>query len=389
MDFALNEQQEMLQKSARDFLSNEYSDKLIQEMARDQKGYTQTLWNKMAELGWMALSIPEEYGGIGDFLDLITVLKEMGQVCLISPFFSTLVLGASAIMEAGDKAQKQKYLPAIAEGKMRLTLALTESSAEYNPEAVTTRATAQESNYILKGRKLFVPDAGYADYLICVARTEESVNPAEGITLFLVDRQDPGVSCQPLQTISGDKLYEVTFDAVQVSDQNILGEVGKGWSYIEKVLAKAAVGTCAEMVGGSQRVLDLTLTYAKERMAFGHPIGAFQSVQHRCADMLMDLESSKYVTYQAAWYLNEGIPAVREVAIAKSWVSQAYGRIVTSAHQIHGAVGFTEDHVLHWYTRRAKFQEFSFGDVNFHLARLSNLSDGARTGSALPKAQDE
>jgi alkylation response protein AidB-like acyl-CoA dehydrogenase len=375
MDFALSEQQEMLQKSARDFLSNEYSDKLIRQMAQDEKGYNPELWNKMAELGWMALSIPEESGGIGDFLDLITVLKEMGHACFISPFFSTMVLGACAIMEAGNSAQKQKYLPAIAEGKMRITLALLEASATYSAEAVKTKATAQNDNYIIEGRKLFVPDANSADYLICVARTGAASDPAQGITLFLVDRNAPGVSCELLQTISGDKLSEVSFDTVQVSSENVLGEVGKGWPHIEKVLAKAGVGTCAEMVGGGERVLDLTLTYAKERMAFGRPIGAFQSVQHRCADMLMDLESSRYAMYQAAWHLNEGIPAAREVAIAKSWVGQAYRRIVISAHQIHGAVGFTEDHVLHWYTRRAKSQEFSFGDFSFHLAALSKLSN--------------
>ena len=374
MDFALSEQQEMLQKSARDFLSNEYSDKLIKEMAQDDTGCPPALWNKMAGLGWMALSIPEEFGGVGDFLDLITVIKEMGRVCFINPFFSTMVLGASCIEEAGNKAQKERYLPAIAEGKVKVTLALTEASASYAPGAIATRATFQNGHYTLQGRKLFVPDAISADHLICVARTAENADPSQGITLFLVDRADPAVSCKSLQTISGDKLCEVILNSVQVPGENVLGEMGKGWTNIEKVMDKAAVAICAEMVGGAERVLDLTLTYAKERMAFGHPIGAFQSVQHRCADMLMDLESSRYVMYQAAWRLSEGIPAAREVAIAKSWASQAYRRIVTSAHQIHGAVGFTEDHVLHWYTRRAKAREFSFGDTNFHLNRLSAMT---------------
>jgi 3-oxocholest-4-en-26-oyl-CoA dehydrogenase beta subunit len=374
MDFGLNEQQEMLQKAARDFLSNEYSDKMITQMAQDEKGYTPELWNKMAELGWMALSIPEEYGGIGDFVDLITVIKEMGRACFFSPFFSTMVLGASAIMEAGNTSQKQKYLPAIAEGKMVITMALTEASVKFTPEAVKTKATAQNGSYVIEGKKLFVPDAVSADYLICVARTKETSGPAEGITMFLVDRQSPGLSCSLLSTISGDKLCEVNFNKVRVPGQNVLGETGKAWPHIEKVLARAAVATSAEMIGGGERVLDLTLTYAKERMAFGHPIGVFQAVQHRCADMLMDLESSRFAMSQAAWRVNENIPADREVALAKYWSGQAYRRILLSAHQTHGAIGITEDHVLHRYTRRSRSQEFAFGDVNFHLSRLYTVA---------------
>jgi alkylation response protein AidB-like acyl-CoA dehydrogenase len=374
MDFALNEQQEMLKTMARDFLSKEYPDKLLREMASDERGYTPELWSKMAEMNWMGLAVPEEYGGVGDFLDLNVVLEEMGRVCLISPFFSTVVLGASAIIEAGSNDQKQRLLPSIVEGKLIVTLALTEPSAQYTPDAVTMKATPQDGGFILRGTKLFVPDAHVSDYLVCVARTKEAGNPQDGITLFLVDIKSHGLGCKLLKTIAGEKQCEVTFDNVRVPKEGVLGEIDKGWLYAEKVLAKAAVARCAEMVGGAQQVFEMTLDYAKEREAFGHPIGAFQSIQHRCADMLIDVEGSRFITYQAAWRLNEGLPAAKEVAIAKAWVSQAFRRVVNSSHQIHGTIGFTEDHVLHFYTKRARAHEFSFGDVNFHLEQLASLS---------------
>jgi len=311
---------------------------------------------------------------VGDFLDLTVVLEEMGRVCLISPFFSTVVLGASTIIEAASDDQKQKFLPGIAEGKLTLTLALTEPSARYTADAVSVKATPRNGGFVIQGTKLFVPDAHSSDYLICVARTRESGNPQDGITLFLVDIKSQGISYELLKTIAGDKQCEVTFDNVRVSRESVLGEVDKGWPYLEKILAKAAVAKCAEMVGAAQKVLEITLDYAKERTAFGHPIGAFQSIQHRCADMLIDVEGSRAITYQAAWRLNEGLPAAKEVAAAKAWVSQAFRRVVNSSHQVHGTIGFSEDHILPLYTKRARAYEFSFGDVNHHLNQLASLT---------------
>jgi alkylation response protein AidB-like acyl-CoA dehydrogenase len=369
MDFGLNEQQIMLQTSAREFVNTEYSDKILKEMARDPRGYTPELWNKMAELGWMALSIPEAYGGIGDFVDLLVVLQEMGRAGVISPFFSSVVTGASAIIELGNEAQKQKYLPAIAEGKKIFTLALLEKSAQYMPETVQLEAKADGEGYVLNGRKLFVPDANSADYIIVVARTKD------GITLFVVDATASGVTCNLLETFSPDKQSEVIIQNVAVSKDDILGEVNRGWVGVERILEKAAIATCALMVGGMERVLDLTVTYARDRNAFGHPIGTFQAIQHRCANMLIDLETSRFSTYQAAWMISQGMPVAKEVAIAKFWANQAYNRMAASAHQVHGGIGFTEDHVLHWYTKRARAQGFAYGGVNFHLDHLIAISN--------------
>jgi len=371
VDFALDEQQEMMQTLARDFLANEYSDKVLRAMAADEKGYTPELWRKMAEMNLHGLSIPEEYGGVGDFLDLIVVLEEMGSACFLSPFFSNIVLGASTIIEAGSGEQKQKYLPGIAEGKSIMTLALVEASGKYTPEAVQVKATRQGSDFIINGTKLFVTDAGAADYLICVARTAEEGGSEKGISLFIVDKNTPGLNCKPLNTISGDKQAEVIFDDVKVSADSVLGGVDRGWPCVEKILQKASVARCAEMVGLARQAMNMTLDYAKERIAFGHPIGAFQSIQHRCADMLIDVDGSTFATYQAAWRINEGLPAAREAAIAKAWVSQACRRVMHSAHQVHGAIGFTEDHILHFYTKKARASEFSFGGVGYHLEKLA------------------
>jgi alkylation response protein AidB-like acyl-CoA dehydrogenase len=371
MDFALNEQQEMMQTLARDFLKAEYPEKVLRAMIKDETGHSPEFWRKMAELNLTGLAIPEKYGGVGDFLDLMVVLEEMGKAGLIGPFFSTVVLGATTIVESGSEEQKAKYLPEIASGKLILTLALAEPSGKYTASDIKTKANKQGNQFIISGSKMFVPDASVADCLIVAARTSEASDPRNGISLFLVDGKSAGIKVQPLKTISGEKQYEVIFENVEVPAENVLGEMNRGWQYIEKVLAKAAVAACAEMVGGANQVLDVTLTYAKERMAFGHPIGAFQSIQHSCTDMFIDVEGSRFVTYQAGWKLNEGLPAEKEVSVAKAWVSQAFRRVVTSSHQVHGAIGFSEDHILHLYTKRARALEFSFGDVAFHLDKLA------------------
>ncbi len=366
MDFGLNEEQEMMQTMTRDFLSGEYTDKVLKAMVKDDKGYTPELWKKMQEMNLTGLSLPEKYGGVGDFLDLMVVLEEMGRVCFLGPYFSTVVLGASTIREAGNEEQKQKYLPGIAEGKLIITLTLTEAFAKYSADAIEMKAVSQGGYYLLNGTKVFVTDAGAANYVICTARTA-----ANGITLFIVDINTPGLTVKQLKTVSGDKQYEVVFNNVKASAKDVLGEVNKGWKYIEKVLQKANVARCAEMVGMAQQVLKITLDYAKERIAFGHPIGAFQSIQHRCADMLIDVEGSKFITYQAGWKINEGLDAARDAAAAKAWVSQACRRVMHSAHQVHGAIGFTEDHILHYYTKRARAYEFSFGGADVQLEKLA------------------
>lgn len=358
----------MMQTLAKDFLAAEYPDKVLKAMAKDEKGYTPELWKKMQEMNLMGLSLPEQYGGVGDFLDLTVVLEEMGRVCFISPFFATVALAAGILMTASAPEQQKQYLTAIAEGKKIVTAAIAEKSGKYTPESIQTTAKAQGGDYIVNGSKLFVPDAQNADYIICAARTSDD---KDGITLFVIESDAPGLKINPLASMSGDKQAEVVFNDVQVPADNILGELNRGWTYLVKALERANTARCAEMVGMAEQALKLTLDYAKERIAYGHPIGAFQSIQHRAADMLMDVESSRYITYQAAWKINTGLDAARDVAIAKAWVSQACRRVMVSAHQIHGAIGMTEDHILHYYTKRMRSYEFSFGGPDEHLEKLA------------------
>ena len=367
MDFGLSEEQEMLRKMARDFLTTECPASLVREMAKDKVGHPQELWRKMAELGWIGFIIPEEYGGAGgSFLDFAILLEELGRFCLPGPFFSTAVLGNYSLLLAGNESQKGKILPRVAGGDCILTLALTELGAKYTPEAISVTATPTNGEYIIDGAKLFVPDAHVADYIITVARTKDSPNKREGITLFLVDAKRPGISITVLLTIVGDKQCEVVFDKVRVPRENILGELDRGWDYIEKVLQYATVAKCAEMLGGAQKVLEMSVSYAKERVQFGRPIGSFQAIQHYCANMLTDVESCCFVTYQAAWMLSEGLPSTREVSIAKAWVSDAFRRVTVLGQQIHGGVGFSEDHDLPLYYKRAKAWELMLGDADFH-----------------------
>ncbi len=367
MDLGFSEEQEMLRTTARDFLDNECPKSLVKEMAEDEKGYTTELWKEMAELGWMGLTIPEEYDGMGmTFLDLVILLEEMGRACLPGPFFSTVVLGGYTILEAGSEEQKKELLPKISAGDLILTLALTEPSGSYEPDAITVKATPKNGEYVISGTKLFVPDANVADYLICVARTKEGASPEDGITLFLVDAKGPGITTTLLKTIAGDKQCEVVFEDVKVPKGNILGELDKGWGVVEKVLAKATVALCAQMVGGAQAALEMSVNYAKERVQFGRPIGSFQAIQHYCANMLTDVDGSKFITYEAAWKISEGLPATMEVSMAKAWVSEAYRRVTLLGHQIHGGIGFCMDHDMPLYFKRSKAAEPTFGDADFH-----------------------
>lgn len=367
MDFAFLEEQEMLKKMARDFLSDKCPKTLVKEMEEDEKGYSPELWQEMADLGWMGLVFPEKYGGSNmTFLDLAVLLEEMGRACLSEPFFSTVILGGLPILDAGSEKQKQEYLPKIAGGKAIFTLALTEPSAQYNPSSIAVKAIAENDDFIISGTKLFVPNAHIADYLLCVVRTSQQARAEEGVTIFIVDAKGPGISYTVLKTIANDKLCEVVFDKVRVSKENILGQLDQGWSVVQRIVERAAVAKCCEMVGGMQKVLEMTVDYAKERKQFDRPIGSFQIIQHYCSNMATDVDGSRFGTYQAAWMLSEGLPGTKEVAIAKAWIGEASERVIGFAHQIHGAIGVTMDHDLQFYTRRLKAAQLTFGGADFY-----------------------
>ncbi len=372
MDFDLNEEQEMLKTAARDFLSKECPKALVREMVQDERGYPPELWRKIAELGWLGLIFPEKYGGLGgNFLDLTVLLEEMGRACLPSPFFSTVILGGLFILNAGTEEQKRDLLTQVAQGKIILTLALTEPSATYDAASVEVEAVYDNGDYVISGTKLFISDAHIADPMICIARTSKGTVPEEGITAFLVSGGSPGISCTLLKTITGDKLCEVIFDKVRVPKQNIVGELDQGWAPVEKTLWQARVAKCAEMVGGGQQVLEMSADYTKERIIFGRPLGSFPVIHHYIANMKIDVDGCRFLTYEAAWKLSEGLPCRMEIAMAKAWTSDAYRRVTALGQQIFGGVGFIEDHDMPLYFKRAKAAELTLGDGNFHREKLA------------------
>ena len=279
---------------------------IVRAMEEDSKGYTPELWKRIADLGWLGLPFPEEYGGLGlNYLDLTLLLEEMGRVLFPGTFFSSVLLGGLTILTAGSASQKKDTLPGIAQGDTIATLALMEPSAEYGPRGIRTTASLEHSSYVLNGTKLFVPDAQSADLLIIPARTRETSEPSEGITLFLVDAHTPGIETTPLVTIVADKQAEVQCTDVSLPASALFGDVDGGWSVLSWIIDMAAVGKCSEMLGGADRVLEMTVDYVKERAQFGRPVGSLQAVQHPCANMATAVEGSRFVTYQAASLLSE------------------------------------------------------------------------------------
>ena len=371
MDLGFTEEQEMLRKSARDFLTTECPPDTVKELAVDEKGYKLDMWKKMAELGWMGLAIPDAYGGMGmTFLDLAVLCEEMGRAVLPGPFLASVILGGFTLLEGGSEEQKKTYLPKISSGEAIFTVAITEPNVSYDPGDMTVKAIASGDEYVIDGTKLFVNDAHIADYIIVVARTKAG-KTANGITLFLVDAKANGIKTTVLKTIDGNKQCEVVFNKVRVPKANVIGEVNKGWAIIEKTLDKAAVAKCAEMVGGAQAALDLSVAYAKERIQFGKPIGSFQAIQHHCANMLIDVESSRFLTYQAAWKIADGGDAAIEVSMAKAWTSEAYRRVTRLGHQIHGGIGFCMDHTMPLYFKHCKAAESLFGGPEWHREQVA------------------
>ena len=365
MEFSFTEEQKLIKDAARDFLEKECPSDLVRAMEEDDRGYSPELWHKMAELGWLGLIFPEEYGGSGgDFLDLVFLLEEMGRYLAPVPLLETVILGGLPILTAGTEKEKQEFLPKIAKGESILSGAFTEPEP-INGAAADLRAIREGDDFLICGTKLFVPYAHVADYLLCAAQSGED-RKGDGITLFLVEKGNPSISCTVLKTVSCEKQCEVIFDRVRLTEKSMIGEYNRGSETLREVLKQGEIGGCALMVGGAEKVLEMTVAHAKKRVQFGRPIGSFQAIQHRCANMKVDLDGARFATYEAAWKISRGLPCTLEVSVAKAWVNQAFDRICANGHQIHGGSGVMKDYDMELYSRRAKAAEFFLGDTNFH-----------------------
>jgi alkylation response protein AidB-like acyl-CoA dehydrogenase len=367
MDLELTETQQSLRSTARSFLESECPWTVVRDTHNTDLGYSPEMWKKMADLGWMGLFIPEKYEGAGgSFMDLVILLEETGRALLPSPFISTALLGAQALLLGGTEEQKAAFLPKIAKGQVITAFALVEAVPDYKAASILTRAEAHGDNYILQGRKCFVRDGNVADYLICAVKTRKGEQPEKCISLFLLDRKSPGVSCRRLNTIANDRQCDIVLDQVKVPKGNLLGALHKGWPIVERILQYATLAECAEMLGLAQKVLEMSVQYAKERVQFGRPIGSFQAIQHKCADMAAYIEGCRWMLWYTVWELEQGLPCAVDVSRCKVWASDMVQRVVRGGQQIYGGVGFTLEYPMHLYFRRAKCSEVMYGNPELH-----------------------
>ncbi len=366
MNFAFSEEQEELRRITRQFLESKSPESEVRRLMDTEEGYDEKVWGQMAnELGLQSLIIPEEFGGQGfTFVELTVVLEEMGRALLCAPYFSSCVLAANALIHSGDDAAKQAHLPGIASGETIATLAFTEPNGKWDENGIEATATKDGDAYKLSGTKMFVLDGAQANLLIVAAKTDA------GTSLFAVDPAGSGVTRTNLATMDQTrKQAKIELDGAAGT---LIGTDGGGWATLERVLDLAAVALAAEQVGGAQKVLEEAVQYAKDRVQFGRPIGSFQAIKHKCADMLLEVESAKSAAYYAAWCaaeMNDELPSV--ASLAKAYCSEAYFHAAAENIQIHGGIGFTWEHPAHLYFKRAKSSELLFGDPTYHRELLA------------------
>ena len=363
MDFTLAEPQRLLVNLAREVLREHCPPELVQQLALDSRGFSDDLWKRIAALGWPGLLVPSSFGGSdGTLLDVVLLVEEMGRACLPSPFIQSAVVATSLVMTAGTPRQHAALLPPLALGDRLMTLALTEESGVFEPAGVATKG---EIGGRLNGRKLFVKDAHVAHHLIVVARG------SGGLNLFVIETARRGVTLTPMPNMSGEKYFDVALDDVSIAEADLLGAAGRGWDALGPVLRVGALARAAEMVGCAQRALELAVDYAKVRVQSGRPIGAFQAIQHHCADLVRDVEGARFIVYEAAWLLTEGLDAAARVAMAKAHAGAACLRVARKAHQILGAISYCEEHPLHLFHKRMLAAAQDCGDAATHLETVA------------------
>ncbi len=372
MDVLLNDDENLIVDSAREFLTGECPTKLVREMEIDALGYSTELWTKVAELGWQGMCLPEKVGGSDmPLVYLGLVLREAGRALAPIPLHSTAV-ASLAIARDGSAAQQEKYLPDVVAGKSVMTWAFTERDPRFIPEAVQMSAKEQGDNFVLDGVKLFVDNFPGADHCLVAARTTAGSKGAQGLTLFIVDARSKGISQTALITLAKDKQSEVTFKAVQVPKKNVIGAVGEGWPIIERMLDRGTALLCAQMIGATRKDIEMAIEYAKFRTAFGQPIGSFQSVQHTCADMQIWVDGGELLTFEALWKMDQGLPASVEVSQAKAFCNEKCEAAIRNSQAIHGGIGFMMEFDLQLWFRRVSAWTMRMGTSFEHRARIAH-----------------
>jgi alkylation response protein AidB-like acyl-CoA dehydrogenase len=374
MDFAFTEEQEELRSTARGFLAEHSGSEQVRQAMESELGYDPQVWKQIGtELGWTSVTIPEAYGGLGlSYVELIALMEVMGESLLCAPFFSSVCLAANALLVGGSDSQKKEHLPGIAEGQTRATVAFTETGGDWGASGIEALARRDGGDFLLSGKKCFVLDGHCADLVVVAARAE-GTGGEEGISLFVVPGDAKGLERRALPTLDQTRrLADLELRDVRVPAAALLGEEGAGWPTLAKTLDLACVALSAEQVGGAQRCLDMSVEYAKERVQFGRPIGSFQAIKHKCADMMVEVESARSASYYAGCVAAEDSEELPLVAsLAKAYCSDAYFQCAADAIQIHGGVGFTWEYDVHLYFKRAKSTETFLGDATYHRERLA------------------
>ena len=375
-DLSLTSEQELLRSTAREFVERECPLATVRKIQEEEGGFSRELWQQIAALGWPGILIPPAYGGEGGTLtDAAVLYEEMGRGLLPGPHHSSAVLGALILLQGGAGEQKERLLPAVARGERILALACTEAGYGWGPEHVQMTARPKAGGaFVLDGTKQFVPDAGIADQLICVARTASSGDGQEGLTLCLVAREAAGVRHRPMAGFVGEPLYEVTFSGVEVSPDDIIGEVHRGWELLAPALDSATTLICAYIAGASRRVYERSLAYAQGRVQFGQPIARFQRVQDHLIDMVNNADAARWTAYEAVWKLENGKPGTEEaVSVAKVVASEGFYQLCESSHHLHAGIGSDEAYGLYLYTKASRSLYHYLGDPAFHRRRLAGL----------------
>jgi alkylation response protein AidB-like acyl-CoA dehydrogenase len=350
----LNEDEELLKNSAREFFAQECPASLVRDMEADELGYPPDLWRKIAGLGWLSFALPAAYGGDGAPLQHVgLLLEEMGRAAVPLPFLSTMV-PALLIAEAGPEAQRRDLLSGVARGEILLTWALSERDPRHTPETIHTEAVLDGDHFVVTGNKLFVDNFNAADKCLLACRTAPASSTHAGISLLLLDTKSPGISHTLLPTLAGDRQSEVVLHQVRVPATHLLGAVHQGWPMVERLLEVATALLCAQIVGATRKAVDMAVEYARWRVAFGRPIGAFQAIQHMCADMVTWVDGAQLLTYEALWHIDQGLAASLAVATAKAFCNDRCQAALRHANQIHGGVAQIKEFDLNlWYRRAA------------------------------------
>ena len=375
-DLSLTSEQELLRSTAREFVERECSLATVRKIQEEEGGFSRELWQKIVDLGWPGILIPPAYGGEGGTLtDAAVLYEEMGRGLLPGPHHSSAVLGALILLQGGAGGQQERLLPAVARGERILALACTEAGYGWGPEHVQLTARSTDGGaFVLDGTKQFVPDAGIADQLICVARSGSSGDDQEGLTLCLVAREAAGVQHRPMAGFVGEPLSEVTFSGVEVSPDDIIGEVHRGWEVLAPALDSATTLICAYIAGASRKVYERSLAYAQGRVQFGQPIARFQRVQDHLIDMVNNADAARWTAYEAVWKLENGKPGAEEaVSVAKVVASEGFYQLCESSHHLHAGIGSDEAYGLYLYTKASRSLYHYLGDPAFHRRRLARL----------------